>query len=272
MDLFLEGTNSLCVSKLFTCCLCVLLSPVVTTHTPPSWAGTVHLQDTLTWHQTHWRGELWRGKEKRSHLSSFCFCVCVDTDKVRQSQVFVLPGNVVLTVKLDTQVISSSPPVQSSFPSQALSSGMNLTERMQKKYLLSISCLTGGQRSGTLKNKRHVRIQFCLSDLEWSDMQWMTLNPSIWQNLFLWCVCDMCVLGRKNYWNCGSLKYPAVASIPNNTTTVRTVSNTLFLLDALSFWVFGAVMGLLWRPGCGTTRNKREKIIIFQRGSYGEGR
>lgn len=247
----------------------MLLSPVVTTHTPPSWAGTVHLQDTLTWHQTHWRGELWRGKEKRSHLSSFCFCVCVDTDKVRQSQVFVLPGNVVLTVKLDTQVISSSPPVQSSFPSQALSSGMNLTERMQKKYLLSISCLTGGQRSGTLKNKRHVRIQFCLSDLICSEWHWIPASDKT-------CFCGVCVicvfLEEKNYWNCGSLKYPAVASIPNNTTTVRTVSNTLFLLDALSFWVFGAVMGLLWRPGCGTTRNKREKIIIFQRGSYGEGR
>lgn len=98
-------------------------------------------------------------------------------------------GNVVLTVKLDTQVISSSPPVQSSFPSQAWSMGMNLTERLQKKYLLSISTLR---------------------------------------------------------------KYPAVTSMPSTTTTVRIVSNTFFQLHFLSFWVFGAVMGFLWRPGRGT--------------------
>ena len=74
----------------------------------------------------------------------FCFCVRGNTDKVRFGDSGVcLPGNVVLTVKLDTQVISSSPPVQSSFPSQALSIGMNFTERLQKKYLLSMSCLTG---------------------------------------------------------------------------------------------------------------------------------
>ena len=89
------------------------------------------------------------------------------------SQMFVLPGKVVLTLKLDTQVISSSPPVQSSFPSQALSNGMNFTERLQKKYLLSISCLTGGQRNGTLKEKdrvqSHVRIAFCLNDLICSE-------------------------------------------------------------------------------------------------------
>lgn len=53
-----------------------------------------------------------------------------------------LPGKVVLTVKLVKHVISSSPPAQSSFPSQACSNGMNFTERLQKKYLLSISFLT----------------------------------------------------------------------------------------------------------------------------------
>lgn len=53
-----------------------------------------------------------------------------------------LPGKVVLTVKLVKHVISSSPPAQSSFPLQACSNGMNFTERLQKKYLLSISCLT----------------------------------------------------------------------------------------------------------------------------------
>lgn len=55
-----------------------------------------------------------------------------------------------------------------------------------------------------------------------------------------------------------SLKYAAVASMPSNTKTVRTVSSTFFLFGALSFWVFGAVMGLLWRPGCGIPRVKEE--------------
>lgn len=61
-----------------------------------------------------------------------------------------LPGKVVLTVKLVKHVISSSPPAQSSFPSQACSNGMNLTERLQKKYLLSISFLTVVEREGVV--------------------------------------------------------------------------------------------------------------------------
>lgn len=65
-----------------------------------------------------------------------------------------LPGKVVLTFTLDRHVSSSSPPLQSSFPLQACSSGMNLTDRLQKKYLLSISCLTavGKRGSGTGHN------------------------------------------------------------------------------------------------------------------------
>lgn len=59
---------------------------------------------------------------------------------------FSLPGKVALAVKLDTQVTSSSPPEQSAFPSQAWSNGMNLTERLQKKYLLSINFLTVGEK------------------------------------------------------------------------------------------------------------------------------
>lgn len=47
------------------------------------------------------------------------------------------------------------------------------------------------------------------------------------------------------------LKYAAVARMPSSTTTVSTVSSTRFLFDALG--LFGAVMGLLWRPGRGTT-------------------
>lgn len=55
---------------------------------------------------------------------------------------FVLPGYVVLTLNSDTQVISSSPAIQSLFPSQARSIGINFTDRLQKKYLLSMSFLT----------------------------------------------------------------------------------------------------------------------------------
>lgn len=47
-----------------------------------------------------------------------------------------------LTLKVDRQVISSSPPAQSIFPSQVFSSGMNFTDFLQKKYLLSINILT----------------------------------------------------------------------------------------------------------------------------------
>lgn len=58
----------------------------------------------------------------------------------------VLPGKVVLMERFDTQVISSSPPEQSSMPSQAWSMGMNLNDRLQKKYLLSINCLTARRK------------------------------------------------------------------------------------------------------------------------------
>ena len=73
-----------------------------------------------------------------------CGCVCV------------LPGKMVLTVRLDTQVFSSSPAEQSSLPSQAWSKGMNLTELEQKKNLLSINCLTGGgeERRGRGRERR----------------------------------------------------------------------------------------------------------------------
>lgn len=76
--------------------------------------------------------------------------------------------------------------------------------------------------------------------------------------------CDVCVSlqeGTTVSGNCDSLKYAAVTSMPSNTTTARTVSNTLFLLEDLSFWVFGAVMGLLWRPGRGTTGKKKKENI-----------
>lgn len=126
-----------------------------------------------------------------------------------------------LTVRLDKHGISSSPSVQSSFPSQACSSGMNLTERLQKKYLLSISFLTaaGKRGSGTghsnIGKRRH--------------------------------------LGGSNG---DSLKKPAVARMASITTTVKTVSTTRFLLEDLSFSVFGVLIGLRWRPGCGTTGAK----------------
>lgn len=113
------------------------------------------------------------GTERRKRGGTFYkLSLCVCNDEARDSQVCALPGKVVLTLKLDTQVSSSSPPAQSSFPSQALSIGMNFTERLQKKYLLSISCLTGGKRSGTLeeKGRAQVRKAFCLDDLmnsEW---------------------------------------------------------------------------------------------------------
>lgn len=277
----LLGVNSLCVSQLITCCLRVLLGPVVTAHTPPAWARTVHLQDVLRWHETHWREEWHRERGRKEGVIFQALFLCLWWQSENESGFLFLPGKVVLTVKLDIQVISSSPPAQSSFPSQALSIGMNFTERAQKKYLLTISCLTGGKRSGTLEQKGRVwvRLAFCSDDLIYSEWQWiwawilhlykacffiiqavksyiMKVGP-VWHNI-LWCLCVSLEEGT-NIRNCDSLKYPAVASIPSNTTIVKTVSNTFFLLDALSFWVFGAVMGLLWRPGRGTTRKKRGK-------------
>lgn len=142
------GVYSLRISQLFACCLGVLLGPAVPTNTPPTCASTVHLQDVPSWRETHCR----KGGEKRSHcFSRVCFRVCVD--KAGQSEAFTLPGKVVLTEKLDTQVISSSPSLQSFSPSQAWSNGINLTERLQKKYLLSISCLTAEKRRSTMRGR-----------------------------------------------------------------------------------------------------------------------
>lgn len=87
--------------------------------------------------------------QRRKEESFFRLCFCVCNDKAMKSHVFALPGKVVFAVKFDTQVLSSSPPAQSFLPSQAFSIGMNFTELVQKKYLLSISCLTGGTGSGT---------------------------------------------------------------------------------------------------------------------------
>lgn len=57
------GVYSLRISQLFACCLGVLMGPAVPTNTPPTCAGTVHLQDVLSWRETHCR----EGGEKRSH-------------------------------------------------------------------------------------------------------------------------------------------------------------------------------------------------------------
>ena len=80
-----------------------------------------------------------RGEMKRNWSRIFNPCFHL---KARQVSGFALPGYVPLTVNSDTQVTSSSPPVQSSCPSQALSIGINFTDLLQKKYLLSISFLT----------------------------------------------------------------------------------------------------------------------------------
>lgn len=59
------------------------------------------------------------------------------------------------SVNVDKHASSSSPPLQSFFPSQASTSGMNFTELEQKKYLESMSCLTGRKRS----DKMHEQIR-----------------------------------------------------------------------------------------------------------------
>lgn len=100
----------------------------------------------LICYKSHWR-------RKDESLFKLCFCEC--SDEAVKTHVFALPGKVVFTVKCDTQVVSSSPPAQSFTPSQALSIGMNFTELVQKKYLLSISSLTGGKGSGTLQEQNH---------------------------------------------------------------------------------------------------------------------
>lgn len=139
------GMNSLCVSQLFACLVCVLLCPSIGTHTPPTWARTVHLEDIPSGHETHCMDRVrWGvGRTKKGHLSSFDF-VSVLTQN--EWHIMVLPGKVVLMERFETQVISSSPPEQSSIPSQAWSMGMNLNERLQKKYLLSINCLTARRK------------------------------------------------------------------------------------------------------------------------------
>lgn len=118
----------------------MLLLPTIAADTPPARAGTVDLQDMARRHEAHWRGQ----KEESFFFWTPAF-VPVLTKRAQS-----LPGKVVLTVKLVKHVISSSPSAQSSFPSQACSNGMNLTERLQKKYLLSISCLTMVEREGAV--------------------------------------------------------------------------------------------------------------------------
>lgn len=140
------SVHSLCVSQQTTCCLRVLIRPVVTTHAPPAGVRAVHLQYALIRRETHWR---------REEESFFKLCLCDDSDRAVKTPVFALPGKVVFTVTCDTHVVSSSPPAQSFTPSQALAIGMNFTELVQKKYLLSISSLTGGKGSGAREEQNH---------------------------------------------------------------------------------------------------------------------
>lgn len=69
---------------------------------------------------------------------------------------------------------SSSPPRQSFFPSQASSSGMNFTELEQKKYLESMSCLTGRKRSDKMQEK--IRRLFWLGSLAHSQVDRLPLD------------------------------------------------------------------------------------------------
>lgn len=102
----------------------------------------MNLEDALTRHEAHCGG-------KGRSLG------CGRDAGRAESRPSGSPGKVTLTVRLDRHVVSSSPPVQSSTPSQALSSGMNLKERWQKKYLLSISCLTGrNMTTGGVRGQR----------------------------------------------------------------------------------------------------------------------
>lgn len=187
-------------------------------------------------------------KRWRSRVYAVCFpaaCLCVRADKADKVTCLALPGKVVLTSKLDTQVISSSPPLQSSIPSQAWSIGINLTELLQKKYLLSINFLTAEEEThrqnlAQSDAMRHLMLLALHSDVFFS-VWWMQL-PSQGKNCH-----DL-------------LKYPAVTRMPSITITVRTESTIFLHLADLSFSVFAAVMGLLWRPGLGTaaTNTRRE--------------
>lgn len=135
------------------------------------------------------------------------------------------------TLKVVMQVISSSAPAQSMCPSQVLSNGMNFTDRVQKKYLLSIKFLTEKKREG---QESQVCGQFYI-------LQYVK-----------------CVLREYIFRNCNSLKYAAMASMPSINRTVSVVINTFLIFALFSLGVFGAVMGLLWRPG----RGPAGRIII----------
>lgn len=47
-----------------------------------------------------------------------------------------------------------------------------------------------------------------------------------------------------------------MASMPSINITVSVVINTFLIFALFSFGVFGAVMGLLWRPGRGTAERR----------------
>lgn len=57
-------------------------------------------------------------------------------------------------------------------------------------------------------------------------------------------------------------------NIPSKTTTVSIVNSTFLHLGALSFGVFVAVMGFLWRPGRGTTEEEEEEEEEIFRNIY----
>lgn len=78
------GVHSLRVSQLFARRHSVLLGPAVHAHTTPTCAGAVHLQDVLSWHETHCRGG---GEERRHRLLSRGLPLCVRADKAGQSEV-----------------------------------------------------------------------------------------------------------------------------------------------------------------------------------------
>ena len=115
--------HSLCVSQLLARCRRVLLGPVVAAHTPPAGAFVVHLQNAGRCDKAHWGGRT-NARVRPVPPGGGDLSLAVG--------LVLLPGKVVLSVKEETHVSSSSPSVQSLVPSQALSSGMNLMERLQK--------------------------------------------------------------------------------------------------------------------------------------------
>lgn len=80
-----------------------------------------------------------------------------------------LPGNVVLASKFRTQSFSSSPSEQSICLSHAFPNGINLTERLQKKYLLLISLETGEEKEWHVLDARNLFFN-----------KWATLNYLDW--------------------------------------------------------------------------------------------